>query len=165
MSDRGKKIFLICCVTVPFLLYCFYYYGIMIKNAPYKFSEIELIDLKYGFNENLENGFNSKSGIYTYRNDQDSLIRDTVKLRKDDLLYLHRKAAELGFWNFPENMRGPKPAKMTNVPHYKLSYKYKRKVKTIDFDANYNSNEKLRDAFKQLIDEIIRTVNDAQDRH
>ncbi|MFM6976414.1 MAG: hypothetical protein ACKOW2_06170 [Sphingobacteriaceae bacterium] len=165
MTDRGKKIFLAICIIVPFLVYCVYYYGIMIKNAPYKFSEMESISLKYGLGDSLVNQFDSKSGTYQYVNDQDSIVKAQVNLRKDDLLYLHRKAAELGYWNFPENMRGDAAGqKMPNAPHYILEYKYQHKIKRIDFDLNYNGDPKLKEAAKSLIDMVSATINDAEDK-
>jgi hypothetical protein len=163
MTDRQKKIFLAICITVPFILYCVYYYGIMIKNAPYKFSEMESITLKYGLGDNLVNQYNSKTGVYQYVNDQDSIVKTQVKLSKDDLLYLHRKAVDLGFWNFPEDMTVKNPAQL-NAPHYYLEYKYQRKSKIINFDLNYEGNDKLRDAAKSLIEIVSQTINDAEDK-
>ncbi|HEY1025885.1 MAG TPA: hypothetical protein VGE26_12015 [Sphingobacteriaceae bacterium] len=162
MSDRGKKIFLAVSIAVPFLLYCFYYYSIMIKNAPYRFADFESITLKYGLGDSLVNQYNSKNGHYQYVNDRDSLVKTNVKLRKDDLLYLHRKAAELGFWNMPEELEGKDTLRAT--PHYYLEFKYKEKSKSMLFDAGYSENEKLRNAAKSLIDEVSRTIHDAEDR-
>jgi hypothetical protein len=165
MTDRQKKIFLAICIVVPFMAYCFYYYGIMIKNAPYKFTEMESISLKYGLGDSLINQFDSKTGLYQYLNDQDSLVKTQVKLSKDDLLYLHRKAVELGFWNFPQNMR-LNPAERTHktAPHYYLEFIYQRKSKILDFDANYAGNEKLKDAAKILLETVSTTINDAEDK-
>lgn len=153
------------CIVVPFVLYCVYYYSVMIKNAPYKFSEFESITFNYGLGDSLINRYNSKTGDYQYVNDRDSLIRSRVKLTKDDLLYLHRKAAELGFWDFPEKLSGEgQPGYKKNSPHYYLEFKYQRKDKKIFFDTEYNQNDKLKDAARQLIDEVSRTLNDAEDR-
>ena len=104
MTIKQKKIFLALSIIVPFLLYCFYYYGMMVKNAPYKFSEFESLTFKYGIGDSLVNQYNSKTAIYQYVNDKDSLIRKKVKLTKDDLLILHRRAAQLGFWDFPSQI-------------------------------------------------------------
>lgn len=165
MSERSKKIFLAICIVTPFLLYCVYYYGVMISNAPYKFSEFESITLNYGLGDSLINKFDSKTGDYQYVNDRDSLVKTHVRLTKDDLLYLHRKAAELGFWNFPERLTGERtPNYKKNSPHYFLEYKYKRKTKHILFDTEYHENEKLRDAVRQLLDEVSKMINDAEDR-
>ena len=165
MTDRSKKIFLAICIITPFLLYCFYYYGIMIKNAPYKFSEFESITFKYGLGDSLVNQYNSKSGEYQFLNSRDSLVKTNLKLSKDDLLYLHRKAAEQGFWNFPEVFSGSNTSGgSSKAPHYYIEYKYKNKSKHVLFDAAYNDKPKLGDAARQLVKEITTVINDAQDR-
>src|SRR5690606_18456444 len=104
MSDRAKKIFLGLSIFVPFLLYSVFYYSQMFKNAPFRFVDFESIVLRYGHGDSLVNRFDSQTGIYQYVNKRDSLVTDTVRLRKDDLQYLHGKAAQLGFWNLPEDM-------------------------------------------------------------
>lgn len=165
MTERGKKIFLAVCIITPFLLYCVYYYSIMVKNAPYRFSDFESITFNYGLGDSLVNKFNSKTGDYQYVNSRDSTIRTKVKLRKDDLLYLHRKAAELGFWNFPEKISGEGDAgHSTNSPHYYIEFKYKGKSKHVLYDAQNNENPKLNDAAKSLITEISNMINDTRDR-
>ncbi len=164
MTERGKKIFLAVCIITPFLLYCVYYYGIMVKNAPYRFSDFESITFKYGLGDSLINSFNSKTGEYQFVNSRDSLVKENLKLRKDDLLYLHRKAAELGFWNFPDKISGEgSEGHSTNSPHYYLEYKYKGKTKQVLYDVQNNENPKLNDAAKSLITEISNIINDARD--
>ncbi|MBC7743672.1 MAG: hypothetical protein H7096_01060 [Flavobacterium sp.] len=165
MSDRSKKIFLAICIITPLLLYCVYYYSIMIKNAPYRFSDFESITYKYGLGDSLVNQYNSKTGSYQYVNSNDSLVKTNVKLRKDDLLYLHRKASENGFWNFPEVLENSTSTKQNvRSPHYYIEFKYKDKTKHVLYDAAYSDNVKLGDAAKQLAKEISSMINDAQDR-
>lgn len=163
MNNKTKKIFLALSIAVPFLMYCLYYYGMMVKNAPYKFAEFEYIDFKYGLGDSLVNQYNSKTKEYQYINDRDSLVKVKVKLTKDDLLYLHRKAADLGFWNFPTQMEGVSGRAIT-VPHYYLEFKYKRKTKHIDFDADYAGKPKLRQAVQQLIEEVDSRIKEAESR-
>ena len=165
MTEKGKKIFLAICIITPFLLYCVYYYSIMVKNAPYRFSDFESITFKYGLGDSLNNTFNSRTGDYQYMDTRDSLIKTKVKFRKDDLLYLHRKAAELGFWNFPEKISGEgSPNHSTNSPHYYIEFKYQGKTKHVLFDVQNNENPKLNDAAKSLITEISNMINDVRDR-
>ena len=165
MSDRAKKIFLAICIITPFILYTVYYYSIMVKNAPYRFADFESITLNYGLGDSLVNRFNSKTGEYQFLNTRDSLIKTNVRLKKDDLLYLHRKAAELGFWNFPEEITpGNDAQKSVNSPHYYLEFKYKEKTKHILFDAEYSDDPKLRDAAKQLITEVSNMISEARER-
>jgi hypothetical protein len=166
MSDKAKKVFLVLTIAVPFLLYCVYYYGHMIKNAPYKFTEFKYFVFKYGDGDSLVNQYNSLTGDYQYLNKRDSLIKTNLLLSKDDLLYLHRKAAEIGFWDFPSNELNTDTEKVKGVkpPRYYIEFHYLRKSKKVLFDASYNGDVKLKDANEQMIKEIMNVLADAQDK-
>lgn len=164
MSDRYKKIFLALSVVVPFMIYCVYYYGMMISNAPYKFSEFEYFDFKYGAGHNLNNIYSSKTGRYQYVNNHDSMVVKTVRLNKDDLLYLHRKAATLGFWNFPKEITNSTEDTVHQSPHYFFAFHYQRKTKQVMFDEAFNGDTRLKDAAMQLAKEIEQRLADAEDR-
>jgi len=147
------------------MLYCFYYYGMMVKNAPYKFAEFDSIEFDYGVGDTLNNRFNSKTMEYQYVNSRDSVIKSSLKLNKDDLLYLHRKAADLGFWDFPSNMvNDTSVRKDANVPHYLIIFKYKRKTKTVLFDAAFEGNASLKDAAERLVKELQSKLTEAEGR-
>ena len=161
MSDRFKKIFLGLSIAVPFLLYCVYYYSIMIRNAPYKFTEFKNITIKSGFGDHYDKTYSSQTQNYQYINRNDSLIKNKVKLSKDDLLYLHRRAADLGLWNMPEKMLGDTSDKSLK---YYLEFDYERKKKIIELDAAYNENTKLRDAAIELVKTVNKMVDDADDK-
>jgi hypothetical protein len=162
MNTRSKKIFLIMSIVVPFLLYCVYYYGMMIKNAPYKFSEFQSIRFEYGYGDTLNNIYDSKTGEYQFVNRRDSVVKIKLKLSKGDLLYLHRKAADLGFWDFPSNELNPDVK--GRVPRYVIQFNYLRKTKKVMYDASYNGAEKLKDANDRLIIEIKKILSDAEAR-
>ncbi|TKB96001.1 hypothetical protein [Pedobacter cryophilus] len=160
MSNRFKKIFLGVSISLPFLLYCIYYYTIMVKNAPYKFAEFENITLKESVGKNFNKLYSSKSQEFQFLNTRDSLVKNKVKLSKDDLLFLHRKAAELGFWNWPTKMIGDTSGKS---PRYYLQFDYQRKSKIIEIDAAYDQNIKLRDAAIELAKTVDKAILDADD--
>ncbi|PPL00134.1 hypothetical protein [Parapedobacter indicus] len=164
MSERAKKIFLAVCIVVPFLLYCFFYYSQMFKNAPFRFTDFESIVLKYGEGDELINQFDSATGVYKYLNTRDSLVTDTIRLRRDDLQYLHGKAAQLGFWNLPDDMTSGDTTAGNDVPRFYLQYNYKEKSKEVTLDVDFNGNEKMRDVAKTMVDEVMRVINDARDR-
>lgn len=165
ISDRSKKIFLAICIIIPFFLYCFYYYSIMIKNAPYRWSDFDSIVLKYGYGGELVNEFDSSTGVFTYLNQRDSLVHDTLRMRDDDLLYLHRKAAELGFWNLSEDMTGTGfEAREPEVARFVLQFNYKEKSKTVTYDADFDGNPKMKDAARSVIDEVRRVLSDVSGR-
>lgn len=162
MGPNTKKVFLIGTVVVPFLVYCIYYYGMMIKNAPYRFADFQSISIQYGEKDSLVNKFNSSTGEYQYLNRRDSLVKTHIKLTESDLLYLHHKAADLGFWDFPSNERGDtvkeKPVR------YIIEFKYKKKSKRVVFDSNFVTDPKLIDANRQLIKEIDQSLETAEKR-
>jgi len=137
----------------------------MIKNAPFRSYELESIVFKYGEEGNLVNQFDSKTAVYQYLNNQDSLVSTKVKLNKNDFVYLHHKAASLGFWDFPEDMtetNNPDDSKKST--QFYLEFNYKEKSKKMLLSVDYNGNPKLLDAAKSLIEEVQRVLNDAQDR-
>ena len=165
MSKRTKAIFLGLSIFGSFLIYCVYYYSNMISNAPYRSYELESIVLKYGEGDNLINQFDSRSGVYQYLNTSDSLVSTQVRLNKDDFIYIHHKAAALGFWNLPDDMtQTDGTVDPSNAVRYFLEFNYKEKTKSVLLDVNYNGNPKMNDAAKSLIEEVQRLLNDAQDR-
>lgn len=161
MNDRFKKIFLGVSIAIPFILYCVYYYTMMVRNAPFKFAEFNGIELKAGIGNQFEKNYSSKSGEYHYLNLRDSAIHTNVKLSKDDLLFLHHKAVELGLWNWPAKMLGKDSL---TSPRYFLAFNYLRKKKMIEIDASYEANNKLKDAALQLIKIVDQTIADAEDK-
>ena len=81
------------------------------------------------------------------------------------MLYLHRKAVDVGFWDMPELLSGQgAPDYNRNAPHYYIEFNYQRKSKHVLFDTEYNKNQKTKDAARQLIEEISKTLSDAEDR-
>lgn len=163
MSDKARKIFLFLTIVVPFLFYCVYYYSHMFQNAPYKFSEFDHIRFEYGDGDTLVNKYDSKTGAYQYLTKDDSLVKKHLHLTQNQLLFLHRKAAEQGFWDFPSNelnkaadtIKGAKP------PRYYIEFAYKRKTKKVMFDEAFDGDPKLKDANEQLIKYIQQVLNEA----
>ena len=133
----------------------------MIKNAPFKFVELENITIKAGTGGQFDKTFSSKTGEYQYVNNQDSLVKQKVTLSKDDLLYLHRKAVDLGFWNMSKEMIGDTSGKS---PRYFIEYDYQRKSKIVEIDAAYNGDLKVKDAALELIKTINKTIDVAADK-
>lgn len=156
-DSRSKRIFMICAVVVPFVAYCGYYYGHVFKNAPYKFSEFESISFQYGPGaDSLLNIYYSKTGEYQYVDMRDSIIKMNLHLPKEELLYLHRKAADLGFWDFPNVEIGDTTIRHNGMRplRYVIEFKYKRKTKKVIYDESFNGDPRLKDANQRLIKEI-----------
>ena len=156
-ESLSKRIFLISTVVVPFLAYSIYYYAGVFKNAPYKFSEFDSITFQYGPGaDSLVNKYSSKTGEYQYVDTRDSIIKMNLHLPKEELLYLHRKAADLGFWNFPNVEIGDTTIRHNGMRplRYIIEFKYKRKTKKVIYDQSFNGDFRLKDANERLIKEI-----------
>jgi len=166
MSKRTKTIFLGLCIIGSFFIYCVYYYSNMIKNAPFRYSDFEYISIQYGVPDSMLNSYNSASQQYQYLNRDNEVVEKKLKLTDDDLLFLHRKAMEMGFWNVDDDMTTPRTDSLEgkNVPRYVLEYKYKEKGKTVILDADYSGNQKMKDAAKTTIEKVLEMINIANAR-
>ena len=166
MSTKTKKIFLLLTIVVPFLAYCVIYYTPMFRNAPFKSTEFVSIDFKWGLGNNLENSYNSATGDYQYVNGRDSLIKTNVKLRSNDILYIHGKASELGFWNFPEVIANQgTDLDSSKVLRYVMQFNYKRKSKKVIYLTDYTEIPKLKGLAEQMKTIISQSINEAEDRY
>ena len=166
MNNKTKKIFLGLTIIVPFLAYCVFYYMPILRNAPFKSNEFESFQFRWGVGSILENTYDSSTGDYQYVDSRDSVIRTNVKLRSNDMIYLHSKANELGLWNFPDvvadhgsDLTSPK------VLRYEIVFNYKRKSKKVIYLTDYSEIPKLRDVSAQMAKLIRQSISDAEDRY
>lgn len=138
----------------------------MLKNAPFRFSDFEYLEITYGTPNEMVNTYNSRTQAYQYLTKDGRLINDTLKMRDDDLLYLHRKAQELGFWNVDDDMttKRDNPNESTEVPRYILKYVYKEKSKEVILDADYDGIPKMKDAAKSTIDAVMTMLAEVKAR-
>lgn len=166
MKQRTKVIFLALMVIGSFLIYCVYYYANMVKNAPFRYSDFEYIEIRYGKRDSMLNTYNSKTQDYQYLDRNNELVKKKLVLTSDDLLYLHRKAMEMGFWNVDDDMTTVREDSLAkpDVPRYILAFKYKEKGKTVTMDADYPGNQKMIDATKTTIEAVLERINVANAR-
>ncbi|KGE15663.1 hypothetical protein DI53_0585 [Sphingobacterium deserti] len=138
----------------------------MLKNAPYRFSDFEYITIAYGTRDSMLNTYNSATQDYQYVNRSNQVVKQKLKLTDDDLLFLHRKAMEMGFWNVDNDMTTPRKDSIEghDVPRYELEYKYKEKSKKVVLDADYAGNQKMKDATKTTIEKVLEMINIANAR-
>ena len=150
------------CVIVPFLIYCVYYYAHVFKNAPYKFSEFKSFSVQWGPGNNLINKYDSRTGAYQFIDSHDSLVKMNVHLPKEELLYLHKKASELGFWDWPSVEMGDTTEKRggQRPPRYVMQFNYQRKSKTVTFDESYFIDTRLKQANEQMVKEIMKVLDE-----
>lgn len=166
MSTNAKKIYLLLTIVVPFLAYCVIYYRPILKNAPFRSDEFVSFQFKWGAGNDMPNSYDSATGDYQYLDAKDSLIRTNVKLRQNDIIYLHNKANELGFWNFPEVIANEgTDLNKSKVLRYVFQFNYKRKTKKVIFVTDYNDIPKLGNVAGQMKTLVEQTINDAEERY
>lgn len=163
MSSRAKKIFLALTIIIPMIIYCYIYYKPIFQNAPFRKDEFVSMQFSYGLKDTLENHYDSKTGDYQYVNSKDSVIRKKVFLKNDEVLYMHRKANEIGLWNFPDTI-GKKSAKSLAIPRYDIQFNYKKKSKHVIVYGDFDGNPKLLDAAVEMRKIIQETLNQAEKR-
>lgn len=166
MSTKSKKIFLLLTIVIPFLAYGVIYYTPIIRNAPFRSDEFVSFQLKWGPGNVMENSYDSATGNYTYVNASDSVVRTQVKLRQNDIIYLHNKANELGLWNFPELIANEgTDLKTSKVLRYEMQFNYRRKRKKVILLSDFQDVPKLRDVSNQMKTLLINTISDAEQRY
>ncbi len=166
MSDRSKRIFLLVTVIGSFVVYSLIYYVQVFQNAPYKRQEFKSFVFKYGTKDKMVNYYNSATGEYNYLNKHDSLIKTHLVLEKADIDSLHKYASHLGLWDFPsdETNNNTKDPRYNTAPRYYIEFNYTKKSKKVTFDDNFYGPDKLVDANKGLIKDIISVLSYANER-
>lgn len=166
MSTNAKKIYLLLTIVLPFLAYCVIYYTPILKNAPFRSDEFVSFQFKWGAGNELVNSYDSATGDYQYLNAKDSLVKTNVKLRENDIIYLHNKANELGYWNFPELIANEgTDLRKSKVLRYVFQFNYKRKTKKVVYLTDYNDIPKLHDVANQMKILVEKTIGDAEERY
>lgn len=160
-SFKGRKLFLILSVVIPFLVYSAFYYAPYIRNAPYKAKEFVSLSYRWGLGQTLDNSYDSATGLYSYINQSDSLVQKKINLSPKDIHYLDSIAHVQGFFNLPELMANS--AEDLNNPkllRYELTFNYQKKSKKVVFFANFNGKDRMKSAFSVVRKEIEMTLAD-----
>ncbi|MEJ5995358.1 hypothetical protein WG904_13105 [Pedobacter sp. Du54] len=164
MTKELKKNFsLIATLAVIVITSVVGYYVIGLKRAPYPVANFESFSLKWGTVDSLQNTYSSANGIYTYLNNSDSLIRTQVKLRSNEIIFLHNRINELGFWNLPNKIGEKKPN--SKASFYELQFNYKEKSKKITVYSDFDENPLLLDSAMQIITLVQQAIDEAEGRY
>jgi hypothetical protein len=82
------------------------------------------------------------------------------------MLYLHSKAAEIGFWNFPEVIANQGTnLDSSKVLRYVIQFNYKKKSKKVVYLTDYVEIPKLKGLAEQMKTLVSQSINDAEERY
>jgi hypothetical protein len=141
-------------------------YGKIFKQSPYNFSELKSFVFKYGPGDSLINQYNSATGDYQYIDKTGKTKKKKLYLSTNDMLYLHHKAVELGFWDFPADERDTDTTFKSNQESlgFFIQLNYKRQSKTVMFNTNYAGKQELIDANREFVMDIQNVLSKAEER-
>lgn len=139
------------------------YYLMSLKKSPYSVADFDSFTYKWGAGDNLVNSYSSLSGDYQYLNNRDSLIKSNVKLRANDIIFIHNKISELGVWNLPSSIG--KPSVNSKGTVYDLQFNYREKSKRILIYSDFDGNPQLLDSAMQIKNLIQQVIDEAESRY
>lgn len=158
-----KNVSLIATVAVLIITAVVGYYVISLKKAPYAVSDFESFTYKWGMGDDFENSYSSLSGDYQYLNSRDSLVKTNVRLRSNDIIFIHNKVNELGFWNLPNTIG--KASVLGESVVCEIEFNYKGKSKKVTFHNNEDKHPGLLDSAKQIRDVLQQAIDEAEGRY
>ncbi len=164
MKTQLKKNFsLIAAIAVILITAVVGYYVIGLKKAPYPVATFESFSLRWGTGGKLENSYSSATGDYSYLNNSDSIIKTNVKLRANEIIFIHNKINELGFWKLQGQIGAHKSS--SKAPYYELQFNYKERSKKIMVYSDFEESPQLLDSAMQIMTMVQRVIDEAEGRY
>lgn len=162
-SQLKKNLSLIATVAVILITATVGYYVIGLKKAPYEVANFESFTYKWGTEGRLDNSYSSATGDYSYLNNSDSLIKTNVKLRANEIIFIHNKINELGFWKLQAKIGSQKAN--SKAPFYELQFNYKEKSKKLVVYSDFDQQPQLLDSAMQIMTMVQRVIDEAEGRY
>ena len=164
--DFKKSISLITTCVLVVLISVVGYYFINLGKGPYKASDFVSISYKWGVGDTLANSYDSATGDYQYLDSRDSLLKTNVKLRANNIIFIHSKADELNLWQLPDVIANPNAnLKSDQVLRYEFVFTYEKKKKKIIYLTDYNYNPDVASRADGLQKMIKQTIDEAEERY
>lgn len=164
--ELKKNVSLIATIAVIIIAGIGGYYLINLKQGPYSASNFVAVSYKWGVGDTLLNSYNSETGDYQYLDNRDSLIKTKVKLRANNIIFIHSKANELDLWRLPAVIANKNAdLKSDKVLRYEMVFKYEGQTKKIIYLTDYDENQAIALAADELQNTIKKTIDEVEDRY
>lgn len=161
-----KSISLVTTVLLVVVIAIVGYYFINLGKGPYKASDFVSVSYKWGVGDTLANSYDSATGAYEYLDSRDSLVKTNVKLRANNVIFIHSKADELNLWQLPDVIANPNAnLKSDQVLRFEMVFTYEKKTKKIIYLTDYNDNPAVASAADQLQRMVKQTIDEAEERY
>ncbi|MCY1530598.1 hypothetical protein D9M68_657910 [compost metagenome] len=139
------------------------YYLVSLKKSPYPVSDFKSFTYRWGFQDSLINSYSSANGNYQYVTNKDSLVKSEVKLRGNDIIFIHNKISELGFWNLPDTIGSSHADSKAAV--YQFEFNYRERTKRLLIFSDFDQQPGLLDSAMQIKSLIQHTIDQAEARY
>lgn len=164
--DFKKSISLVTTVVLVVVIAVVGYYFINLGKGPYRASDFVSVSYKWGVGDTLANSYDSATGAYQYLDSRDSLVKTNVKLRANNIIFIHSKADELNLWQLPNVIANPNAnLKSDQVLRYEFVFTYEKKVKKIIYLTDYDSDPTIATAANELQKIVKQTIDEAEERY
>lgn len=158
-----KNLSLIATIVVILLVGVVGFYFLRLKQGPYQVVDFDNLTYKWGIGDTLANVYDAKTGNYQYLNAKDSLVKTNVKLRSNNIIYIHNKLNEIGFWNMPSVIKN-KSGVSNEVLRYEFELVYGKNRKKVIYYTDYDENQELRVKAKEVQQLISQTIEEVENR-
>ena len=164
--ELRKNISLIATVAIIIIVGIGGYYFLNLKQGPYAVADFESLTYKWGVGDTLLNSYNSATGDYQYLDNRDLLIKTKVKIRANNIIFIHSKANELGVWQLPDVIANKNAnLKSEKVLRYEMVFNYEGKSKKIIYLTDYDEDQKIALAAEELQNIIKKTIDEVEERY
>ncbi len=131
------------------------YVGYNLKRNPYPVSEFQGLSMRWGNTNGKQNSFDSQKGLYQFYDSRDSLFELPLKWKNNEIIYVHNKLFDMGFWNLPEELGRADSSQHQFFVDIQL--KYKNKQKALKFYSDYEAKGGELDS-AQAINQMLQKV-------
>lgn len=158
-----RKILLIALLLIAAGMIAAAYKFMQHGKSPVQVVDFESFTLIWGKTDSLLNRYDSKTGNYQYVDRRDSLHRTQVRLHSNEIIFLHHKINELGFWGLPATIGSPA---IEGKTQYALTFHYKGRSKTMKvYQAAAPSINLQLDSAMRLIGMVQAVIDEADNRY
>ena len=164
--ELRKNISLIATVVIIIIVGVGGYYLINLKQGPHAAADFISVSSKWGVGDTLANSYNSATGDYQYLDNRDSLIKTKVKLRANNIIFIHSKVNEFGLWQLPDVIANKNAdLKSDKVLRYEIVFNYEGKSKKIIYLTDYDEDQKIASAAEEIQNVIKKTIDEVEERY
>lgn len=161
----SKQILYLKLAAVAFIVVVGGYYVSKLRSGGKRAAAFVSLNYQWGMGDTLQNSYNSKTGEYIFLDQSDREIRESFKLRTNNVIFLHSKINQEDLLNVPDtianagaNLKDPK------VLRYEFEFVYDDTVKNIIYLTNYDKDPLIAAKASTLQKTVQQVISEAEER-